>query len=117
MTGEVRGHRLGKLKKHWRKATPEERRAFIAWLGPGAGRQPIAAGRYLTAEGIERIRREMDARDMDLARLNAALGLEEGDMNIARALVEGMPLRLTVIAALDGWLNLPPARDGHNIDQ
>lgn len=117
MTGEGRGHRLGKLKKHWRKATQEERRAFIAWLGPGAGRQPIAAGRYLTAEGVERIRREMGARNLDLSRLNTALGLEEGDMNIARALVEGMPLRLSVIAALDGWLNTPPTRNGNGMDQ
>lgn len=111
MTGEARSRRLGKLKKHWRKATPDERQAFIAWLGPGAGQRPIAAGRYLTAEGAERIRREIGARNLDLARLNTALGLEEGDMNIARALVEGMPLRLSVIASLDAWLN--GLRSGH----
>ncbi len=105
MAGKDEGRRLAKLKKHWRRATAEERQAFAAWLGLEKAILPIARGRYLTAEAIQRIRREIGARNLDLAGLNRALSLDPGDAAIARALTLGMPLRLSVIAALERWLD------------
>lgn len=112
MTASGPNRRLSKLKKHWRKATSEERAAFAAWLGLGEGQLPIAAGRYLTPVTIARVRAEMTRRNLDLAALNRALGLEPGDPALARALLEGMPLRLSVIGALDGWLDGPGRNAG-----
>lgn len=104
MTMQGGNRRLAKLKKHWRKATASERQAFSAWLGLEDGALPIACGRYLTPVAADRIRRELPRRNMDLEALNRALSLDDGDTAIGRALVEGMPLRLAVVAALERWL-------------
>lgn len=104
MTASGAKGRLAKLKKHWRKASPEERSAFAAWLGLDDGQLPIAAGRYLTPVSVARVRAEIARRRMDLDALNRAVGLEPGDASLARALLEGMPLRLSVIGALERWL-------------
>ncbi len=100
-----RKRRLAKLKKHWRKASPSEREAFARWMGGhAAGELPKTNGRYLTPEGVGSVRRKMALLAIDLKALNVALGLKRNDLAIARAMVDGMPLRLSIIAALERWL-------------
>ncbi|MBB4065789.1 hypothetical protein [Gellertiella hungarica] len=108
MAEKQRKSRLAKLRKSWRKATPEERMQFLQWLGEAPlAAAPLATGRYLTEESTRRIRERMTARGIDLAGLNRDLGLAPTDPAIARAMLEGKALRLAVIAALEEWLLAP----------
>ena len=105
-----RRNRFEKLTNSWLKADNAERQAFLAWLGQRGDLQPsmppllLARGRYLTQEAGLAIRAEMERRAISLLELNRQLGLAETNISVARALLEGMPLRLAVVAAIERWL-------------
>lgn len=107
--------RLEKLQNSWGKASDDERRQFLEWIGgvntgvpsravAEADGIPIASGRYLTPQTIERIRAVMTRRSLTLDGLLLELGMPPTDRTLARALVRHASLRLTVIEALRGWL-------------
>lgn len=107
--------RLEKLQNSWRKASDDERRQFLEWIGSidaggpsiswvGDNGVPIASGRYLTPQTIGRIRAVMTRRSLTLDDLLLELGLPPNDRSLARALIRQASLRLAVIEALRNWL-------------
>lgn len=114
--------RLQKLQKSWRKASAEERRAFMTWIGEGAEEAgaspalpfPITTGRYLTAEAADRITARLRETGRSLDDLKRELDLEPDDNSLVRALALKTSLRLAVVARLERWLaeNGPPTADG-----
>ena len=110
--------RLEKLQHSWMKALPREREAFLDWLGevqgvarlPSAeGRAtlpavPIAPGRYLTPETVERLRGVMAARGITLADAMSEMGLDREDRSLARAMLRQTSLRLKTVEAIQLWL-------------
>ncbi|MBO3758427.1 hypothetical protein [Ciceribacter sp. L1K22] len=102
--------RLEKLQRSWTKASGEERRQFLEWIGhrpsgeAAAAADPIASGRYLTPRTIDRVRIVLAQRSMTLADLSTELGLRPGDLSLARAFARNASLRLRLIAALQRWL-------------
>lgn len=111
--------RLQKLQNGWAKSSPEERKAFLAWLkGMDASPSeffseaspaprpaaPIASGRYLTPETIIRIKAVMAARRMSEGDVMEALGFSREDPALRRALDHDASLRLMVVKALANWL-------------
>ena len=110
--------RLEKLQHSWMKALPREREAFLDWLGevqgvarlPSAeGRAtlpaaPIATGRYLTPETVERLRAVMAARGITLADAMSEMGLDREDRSLARAMLRQTSLRLKTVEAIQLWL-------------
>ncbi len=112
--------RLQKLRNSWKKATAEERDAFLAWLGEtgtpprtaantamaqvtNAGAMPIATGRYLLPATVIRIKRVMAKRRLSSDEVMAEMGFGP-DPALNRALRRNASLRLAVIAALEAWL-------------
>ena len=109
--------RFEKLKNSWKKATTEERDAFLQWLGesgslpevsprtePPAPSAPIATGRYLLPSAASRIKSIMAKRRLNAADVMTEMGFGP-DKSLSRALVRNTSLRLTVIAGLETWLN------------
>lgn len=117
--------RLQKLKHSWKKATDEDRRAFLAWLaetdgvavpvpaGSGSGAQaamppspspPIATGRYLLPATVERIKAIMIRRALRPADVMGEMGFVAEDRSLTLALARNSSLRLSVIVALEKWL-------------
>ncbi|MBR0557249.1 hypothetical protein J5J10_16295 [Ciceribacter sp. L1K23] len=103
--------RLEKLQRSWTKASGEERRQFLEWIGhrssgeaPATAADPIASGRYLTPRTISRVRIALAQRSMTLADLSTELGLRPGDLSLARAFARNASLRLRLIEALQQWL-------------
>lgn len=115
---------LDKLYKHWKRASPEERQAFLDHLGlsrpvqPEEGTAPhhktggmlIANGRYLLPETVTRIRTILVARRIGPAELAEEIGFVDQAVPLARALTRQSSLRLAVIAALTGWIATNEAR-------
>jgi hypothetical protein len=113
---------LKKLLKAWTSAGPEERQAFLDLVQAEArarGAEPvsdgeesvpddaaalIANGRYLLPSTIERIESVMRARKLSPSGVMAELGFSSRDASLTRALAMKAALRLSVIAALAGWL-------------
>ncbi|WP_165217068.1 hypothetical protein [Affinirhizobium pseudoryzae] len=109
---------LAKLRKHWKRASPEERHAFLEHIGarqatrPPESQEPtesglshlIANGRYLLPQTVVRIEAIMRARRIGPAEVVAELGFPDQGVALARALTQQSSLRLTVIAALSAWL-------------
>lgn len=115
MTKKSKRTRLEKLQRSWRKASDAERRQFLEWIGatdadvtPIARSEeegvPIASGRYLTPQTIERIHAIMTRRSLTLGGLLQEIGLPSDDRSLARALTRHSSLRLAVIEALQDWL-------------
>ena len=99
--------RLEKLMHSWGKASIDERRQFIGWLGldgPQPTPAPIATGRYLTPEVIARIEQILAVRRIGIAEVMAELGFDRRDPSLLRAMARRASLRLVVIAALENWL-------------
>ncbi|MCL6705574.1 hypothetical protein M8R20_01045 [Pseudomonas sp. R2.Fl] len=115
MTKKSGRTRLEKLQNSWRKASDAERRQFLEWIsgadadGSSLSRIeedgiPIASGRYLTPQTIERIRAVMKRRSLTLGDLLQEIGLPPEDRSLARALARNSSLRLAVVEALRDWL-------------
>ncbi|MCM2477188.1 hypothetical protein HGO38_27425 [Rhizobium sp. CG5] len=123
LTGERT--RLQKLKNSWKKATDDDRRAFLSWLaetdgalvaapagmGPGAQAAmppspppPIATGRYLLPATVERIKAIMIRRGLRPADVMAEMGFLAEDRSLTLALARNSSLRLSVIVELEKWL-------------
>ncbi|OAP39049.1 hypothetical protein AU381_08060 [Sinorhizobium glycinis] len=116
--------RLEKLKNSWAKATDTERDAFLTWLAatgamPAAApsspsppadslnsERPIASGRYLLPSTIATIDTIMARRRLKPQDVMREMGFAAEDRSLAGALGRGASLRLTVIAALEGWLRI-----------
>ncbi|AWM26845.1 hypothetical protein N181_15055 [Sinorhizobium fredii USDA 205] len=125
--------RLDKLKNSWAKATDAERDAFLSWLAargarrssptlasspslapsPSSPRQaetPIASGRYLLPSTIAEIEVIMAQRRLTPQDVMHEMGFAAEDRALAGALARGASLRLSVIAALEGWLRINAQR-------
>ena len=113
--------RLEKLKNSWLKASHAERDGFLAWLAatgvlPPADAAPstvppadllpapIASGRYLLPATVAAIRSIMARRRLKPDEVMAELGFPPDGRPLARALTGNASLRLSVIAALEPWL-------------
>ncbi len=116
--------RLEKLKNSWAKAADTEREAFLTWLAatgarpptaalssppssssnPRSAETPIASGRYLLPSTIAEIKAIMARRRLTPEDVMREMGFTAEDRSLAGALARGASLRLTVIAALEGWL-------------
>lgn len=106
---------LAKLHKHWKRASPEERQAFLDKIGsrlPTAEacleRQEssslIANGRYLLPQTVTRIEAILRTRGIGPADLVAEIGFPGEALAFTRALTRQSSLRLSIIAALSTWL-------------
>ena len=115
---------MRRLRKAWAKADDEARGQFLAWLSkkghlqksgaapvPSPSIAPIASGRYLLAETVERIARRMAEEGLSPGDLALHLGFPTEGAAVERALRQGAALRLTVVAALSAWLSQPPQKD------
>ncbi|ACP26928.1 hypothetical protein NGR_c31950 [Sinorhizobium fredii NGR234] len=122
--------RLDKLKNSWAKATDAERDAFMGWLAatgarppatkltappsaysaPQPAQTPIASGRYLLPSAIAEIKAIMALRRMTPQDVMDEMGFAAEDRALAGALARGASLRLSVIAALEGWLRINARR-------
>lgn len=119
--------RLQKLKHSWKKATADDRRAFLAWLVetdglvvpppaamglavdaqaamPPSPTPPIATGRYLLPATVERIKAIMIRRGLRPADVMGEMGFVAEDRSLTLALARNSSLRLSVIVALEKWL-------------
>ncbi|MBP1851516.1 hypothetical protein [Rhizobium halophytocola] len=119
---KIKRTRLEKLKHSWAKASVEEQQAFVVWLGEDqqmpvaagsirtAAPAPIATGRYLTRETVDRLRGIMAMRGISLAEVMVEMGLESHDRSLARAMLRQTSLRLKTVEALQVWLaaHAPP---------
>ncbi|MGN7295293.1 hypothetical protein [Rhizobium sp. SAFR-030] len=102
---------LDKLLKHWARATAAERSEFLRQVTEegqpdvGVGHvPPIANGRYLLPQTVQRIERIIIARRITPAEAMLEMGFERGHASLTRALARGASLRLSVIAALQTWI-------------
>lgn len=107
--------RLHELKNAWSKAGSAERSDFLAWLA-ATGVLPatasstattstcIATGRYLLPTTIARINYIKAKRDMSAGDIMGEMGFTKLDPSLGLALSKGYGLRLSVIAALEAWL-------------
>lgn len=120
MTRKEKANRLDKLRKHWHRASRQERLEFLRELGTlpdspslGAGtfvprdkkREPIADGRYLLPSAISRIETILRHRKIGPSELVTEIGFPEETMAMTKALVRGRSLRLMMISALANWLH------------
>lgn len=109
--------RVQKLKNSWKKATPKERQEFRNWLtaegetgmplqaGPSELPQaPIANGRYLLPQTIQRMEAITTARGITPAHVMRDMGFGANDRSLLRAMARKTCLRLKVIEALEHWL-------------
>lgn len=116
MTRKDKASRLEKLRKHWHRASEEERARFLAELRETLDpeepayaqvKQPrahIANGRYLLPETIQRIEVVLRRRRIGPVELVAELGFPKEALAMTRGLAHGRSLRLSIIAALAHWL-------------
>nr|CAD6601295.1 hypothetical protein RTCK_00840 [Rhizobium sp. TCK] len=109
---------LDKLRKTWKRASENEREAFLAEAGPqclhsslSGERRLIADGRYLLPNTISRIETIMVRRRLSPDALMEELGFSGEGKDLVRALAKGRSLRLRVIAALDEWLTVQEQGD------
>ncbi|MEY9168125.1 hypothetical protein ABIE78_006244 [Sinorhizobium fredii] len=117
--------RLEKLKNSWAKATESERDAFLTWVSAtGASpataasfspppssdsrnaETPIASGRYLLPSTIAEIQAIMVRRRLTPRDVMHEMGFDPDGQSLAGAIARGASLRLSVIAALEGWLRI-----------
>jgi hypothetical protein len=115
---------LAKLHKHWKRASPEERQAFLDHVGCPQSARPderqaqhekkgdtlIANGRYLLPATVRRIEAIMVARRIGPAEVVEELGFADQAVALTRALTQQSSLRLAIIAALTGWIEANEAR-------
>lgn len=114
--------RLQKLKNSWKKASPKERQEFLNWLTaegqtapPLQDRSsslpdaPIANGRYLLPQTIQRMEAIMTARGITPAHVMQDMGFGTNDRSLLRAMARKTCLRLKVIEALEHWLRTQEA--------
>jgi hypothetical protein len=102
---------LDKLLKHWARATAAERSEFLRQVtadgqsDASAGQAPpIANGRYLLPQTVQRIERIIISRRITPSEVMLEIGFERGHASLTRALARGASLRLSVIAALQTWI-------------
>lgn len=120
MTRKEKANRLDKLRKHWHRASRQERLEFLRELGTlsdspnlsadkfiprDSKQEPIADGRYLLPSAVNRIEAILRHRKIGPAELVAEIGFPEETMAMTKALVRGRSLRLMMISALAIWLN------------
>ncbi len=120
MTRKEKANRLDKLRKHWHRASRQERLEFLRELGTisdspnlSAGnfmprdrkQEPIADGRYLLPSAVSRIEAILRNRKIGPSELVTEIGFPEETMAMTKALVRGRSLRLMMISALANWLH------------
>lgn len=122
MTRKDKTSRLEKLRKHWHRASEEERLRFITELElnidlGNADRDraktaaaPIANGRYLLPQAVKRIEAVMIRRSIGPVQAAAEIGFPSETLALTRALAQGRSLRLAIISALTLWLDENEAR-------
>ena len=116
--------RLYTLKNSWTNASVAARAAFLTWLvtkgalaataaAPSVGPPssdlcptdtPIASGRYLLPSTIATIKAVMARRRLHPDEVMREMGFPPDGRSLARALSRNASLRLSVIAALEAWL-------------
>lgn len=115
--------RLHELKNAWEKASPSEKKAFLAWLrtsvGATAGRQaktiriaplpasPVDSDGFIKSWAKKRIHDIMTARSIDIRKIRNETGLSIFDTSLESALQQHSGRRLkrqTSITALKKWL-------------
>ncbi|MCY1665450.1 hypothetical protein [Rhizobium sp. SL86] len=115
---------LAKLHKHWKRASPEERQAFLDQVGPAQSTRParrqahqetksdtlIANGRYLLPATVRRIEAIMVTRRIGPSDVVEDLGYPDQAVALTRALTQQSSLRLAIIAALTAWIDENEAR-------
>lgn len=114
--------RVQKLKNSWKKATPKERQEFVNWLTAEGETDlpprtkpslrpeaPIANGRYLLPQTIQRLEAIMTARGITPAEVMQDMGFGANDRSLLRAMARKTCLRLKVIEALKAWLQAQEA--------
>ena len=108
---EAEGSRLTKLRKVWAKASDEERAAFLRDLSveessPLQSEEMllVANGRYLLQSTITRVERIMVRRNIRPAEIASEIGFSGEGPALARALITGASLRLSLVRALAAWL-------------
>ncbi|OLP45459.1 hypothetical protein BJF95_18250 [Rhizobium oryziradicis] len=115
--------RVQKLKNSWKKATPKERQEFVNWLTAEGETDlppqtkpsplpeaPIANGRYLLPQTIQRMEAIMTARGITPAEVMQDMGFGANDRSLLRAMARKTCLRLKVIEALKVWLQAQEAK-------
>lgn len=117
MTRKDKASRLEKLRKHWHRASEDERLQFIHELklnidaghtdrtGGRATAILIANGRYLLPQAVKRIEAVMIRRSIGPVQAAAEIGFPGEARALTRALAQGRSLRLAMISALTLWLN------------
>lgn len=116
MTRKEKSNRLEKLRKHWSRASPQERDRFLAELRETVSLEqqehraaelrytPIANGRYLLPQTVQRVEAILKRRRIGPIEMVAELGFPKEALAMTRGLAHGRSLRLVIITALAEWL-------------
>lgn len=107
--------RLHELKNAWQKASAQERDEFEKWLlaqsgvnmphpSPAGATLPVAVDRRLQPWAKLRIKAIMARRNLQMGDVMAELGEKRLNPSLGQALHNGSRLLLTLVVALEGWL-------------
>lgn len=105
--------RLDELKNAWEKASPLERKDFIAWLrpastppatAPSTTSGPVAVDHRLEPWAKVRIQHIMSVRGLKVGGVMDEIGFKRFDASLGMALRGNTKLQPGMIAALERWL-------------